>query len=94
MVEKVAVIGAGNVGSATAQRVAEKQLAEVVLIDKIEGMPMGKALDLSQAASFERHDLALSGRLVDVSRANRATQRVQKQVSGISGSARSQLAWL
>lgn len=61
MVDKVAVIGSGNVGSATAQRIAEKQLADVVLIDNVEGMPLGKALDLSQASAFERHDMALSG---------------------------------
>lgn len=47
---KVAVIGAGNVGATTAQRIAEGGLADVVLTDIVEGMPQGKALDLMEAA--------------------------------------------
>lgn len=47
---KVAVIGAGNVGASTALYVAERGLADVTLIDILEGMPQGKALDLRQAA--------------------------------------------
>ena len=46
---RVAVIGAGKVGSTLAQRVAEKNLADVVLLDIIEGWPQGIALDLMQA---------------------------------------------
>ncbi len=46
---KITVIGAGNVGATTAQRLAEKGLSEVVLLDVVEGMPQGKALDLMQA---------------------------------------------
>jgi len=61
MNEKVAVVGAGNVGSATAQRLAEKQLADVVLIDVIGGLARGKALDLAQASTLERHDFEVSG---------------------------------
>jgi malate dehydrogenase len=46
---KVAVIGAGNVGASTALYLAERGLADVVLIDIVEGMPQGKALDMQQA---------------------------------------------
>jgi malate dehydrogenase len=58
---KVTVIGAGNVGATAAQRLAEKELCDVVLIDIIEGVPQGKALDLAQAAPVEKHDAHLTG---------------------------------
>jgi malate dehydrogenase len=61
MRKKVTVIGAGNVGATAAMRVAEKELADVVLIDIIEGVPAGKALDLTEAAPIERHDARISG---------------------------------
>ncbi|BCA54671.1 Malate dehydrogenase [Nitrospira sp. KM1] len=46
---KITVVGAGNVGGTTAQRLAEKDAYEVVLVDIVEGIPQGKALDISQA---------------------------------------------
>lgn len=46
---KITVVGAGNVGGTTAQRLAEKNLYDVVLVDIAEGVPQGKALDISQA---------------------------------------------
>ncbi|MCA1958252.1 MAG: malate dehydrogenase, partial [Nitrospira sp.] len=46
---KVTVVGAGNVGGTTAQRLAEKDTYDVVLVDIAEGIPQGKALDISQA---------------------------------------------
>ncbi|MCS6896838.1 MAG: malate dehydrogenase [Nitrospira sp.] len=46
---KITVVGAGNVGGATAQRLAEKDTYDVVLVDIVEGIPQGKALDISQA---------------------------------------------
>ena len=46
---KITVVGAGNVGGTTAQRLAEKDAYEVVLVDIVEGVPQGKALDISQA---------------------------------------------
>ncbi|OQW66512.1 MAG: malate dehydrogenase [Nitrospira sp. ST-bin4] len=46
---KITVVGAGNVGGTTAQRLAEKDIYDVVLVDITEGMPQGKALDISQA---------------------------------------------
>ena len=61
MNQKVTVVGAGNVGSTAAQRLAEKELADVVLIDIIEGVPQGKSLDLAQAAPIEKHDTHLTG---------------------------------
>ncbi len=61
MDKKVTVIGAGNVGATAAQRLAEKELCDVVLIDIIEGVPQGKALDLTEAAPIEKHDAHLTG---------------------------------
>ncbi len=61
MDKKVTVIGAGNVGATAAQRLAEKQLCDVVLVDIVEGIPQGKALDLVEAAAIEKHDSHLTG---------------------------------
>ena len=61
MDKKITVIGAGNVGATAAQRLAEKELCDVVLIDIIEGVPQGKALDLTEAAPVEKHDANLIG---------------------------------
>lgn len=61
MDKKVTVVGAGNVGATTAQRLAEKELCDVVMIDIVEGVPQGKALDLAEAAPIEKHDAGLIG---------------------------------
>jgi len=61
MDKRVTVIGAGNVGATAAQRLAEKQLCDVVLVDIVEGVPQGKALDLAEAAAIEKHDCHLTG---------------------------------
>jgi malate dehydrogenase len=61
MRKKVTVVGAGNVGATAAMRVAEKELADVVLIDVLDGIPAGKALDLAEAAPIEKHDCKLIG---------------------------------
>ena len=61
MDKKVTVIGAGNVGATAAQRLAEKDLCDVVLIDIVEGVPQGKALDLIEAAPIEKHDARIIG---------------------------------
>jgi malate dehydrogenase len=58
---KVTVIGAGNVGATAAQRIAEAGLADVVLIDIVEGLPQGKGLDLAEAAPVVGHDARVSG---------------------------------
>ena len=58
---KVTVIGAGNVGATTAQRIAEAGLADVVLVDIVEGLPQGKALDLAEAAPVIGHDMSIRG---------------------------------
>ena len=49
MRKKITVVGAGNVGATTAQRLAERDYADVVLVDIVEGLPQGKALDLNEA---------------------------------------------
>ncbi|ETR70560.1 MAG: Malate dehydrogenase [Candidatus Magnetoglobus multicellularis str. Araruama] len=61
MNKKITVVGAGNVGATAAQRIAEKELADVVVIDILEGVPQGKALDLAEAAPIELYDSNLSG---------------------------------
>ncbi len=61
MRKKISVVGSGNVGSTVAMRVAEKELADVVLIDILEGVPAGKALDLTEAAPIECHDSHIIG---------------------------------
>ena len=61
MDKKVTVVGAGNVGATAAQRLAEKQLCDVILVDIVEGVPQGKALDLNEAAPIEKHDSHLTG---------------------------------
>ena len=69
MKSKVTVVGAGNVGATVAMRIAEKELADVVLIDVLEGVPAGKALDLAEAAPIECHDSMITGVTNDYSRA-------------------------
>ncbi len=61
MDKKVTVVGAGNVGATVAQRLCEKALCDVVLVDIIEGVPQGKALDLTEAAPVEKHDAHIIG---------------------------------
>ena len=61
MDKKVTVIGAGHVGATAAQRLAEKELSDVVLVDIIEGVPQGKALDLAEAAPIEKYDVQVTG---------------------------------
>jgi malate dehydrogenase len=58
---KVTVIGAGNVGATTAQRIAEAGRADVVLVDIVEGLPQGKGLDLAEAAPVVSHDARVTG---------------------------------
>ncbi len=58
---KVTVVGAGNVGATAAQRIVEKQLADVVLIDIVDGLPQGKALDMMQSAATEGFDTSIIG---------------------------------
>jgi malate dehydrogenase len=61
MRKKVTIVGAGNVGATAAHWIAAKELADVVLIDVIEGVPQGKALDLLQAMPIEKRDVAILG---------------------------------
>jgi malate dehydrogenase len=61
MRKKVTIVGAGNVGATAAHWIAAKELADVVLIDVIEGVPQGKALDLLQAMPIEKRDVSIVG---------------------------------
>jgi malate dehydrogenase len=58
---KITVVGGGHVGATTALRLAEKELGDVVLVDILEGMPQGKALDLLQAGPVEGYDSQITG---------------------------------
>ncbi len=58
---KVTVVGAGFVGATTAQRIVEKDLANVVLVDVVEGLPQGKALDIMESASILGFDAEITG---------------------------------
>src|SRR6266478_1878969 len=59
--KKVTVVGAGNVGANCALRIADKELADVVLVDVIEGVPQGKALDLLQSGPVQGYDVSVTG---------------------------------
>ena len=61
MLKKVTVIGAGNVGANTAQKIAAKELADVVLVDVVEGVPQGKGLDMLESAPVEGYDVRIVG---------------------------------
>jgi malate dehydrogenase len=61
MRKKVTVVGSGNVGATVAHRLADQQLADVVLIDILEGIPQGKGLDLFEAGPIEGYDLKIRG---------------------------------
>ena len=61
MKQKVTVVGAGNVGATAAQRIVEKELADVALIDIVPGVPQGKSLDIMESAPVEKFDARMSG---------------------------------
>jgi len=61
MRKKVTVVGAGNVGANCALRIADKELADVVLVDIAEGIPQGKGLDLLQSGPVQGYDVSITG---------------------------------
>lgn len=61
MRKKVTIIGSGNVGGTTAQRLAETGLADIVLFDIVDGLPQGKALDLAEAGPVLGYDIEITG---------------------------------
>jgi len=61
MNRKIAVVGAGNVGASVAQYLAEANLADVIMVDIIEGMPQGKALDLTQGGPLRGYNCMVTG---------------------------------
>ncbi len=61
MRKKVTVVGAGNVGANCAVRIADKELADVVLVDVVEGVPQGKGLDLLQSGPVQGYDVNIAG---------------------------------
>ncbi|MFQ6062265.1 MAG: malate dehydrogenase [Methanosarcinales archaeon] len=58
---KISIIGAGQVGGTTALYIAEKGLGDIILLDVVEGLPQGKALDLKQAAPLQSYDIDIIG---------------------------------
>ena len=59
---KITVVGGGNVGATTAQRLAERELAnEIVLVDIVDGLPQGKMLDMWESAPVEGYDSRMIG---------------------------------
>jgi len=61
MISKISIIGAGNVGATCAQRIAERGYADIVLVDIIEGLPQGKALDILESAPIRGFDTRIIG---------------------------------
>jgi malate dehydrogenase len=61
MTSKISIIGAGNVGATSAQRIVERGYADVVLLDIVEGLPQGRALDILQSAPVINFDTAITG---------------------------------
>ena len=61
MRKKVSIVGAGNVGATCAHWIAAKELADIVLVDLVEGVPQGKALDLLEAMPIEKRDVKVVG---------------------------------
>ena len=61
MRKKITVVGAGNVGANCAVRIADKELADVVLVDVVEGVPQGKGLDLLQSGPVQGYDVTVTG---------------------------------
>ena len=61
MRKKVTVVGAGNVGANLAVNIAHKELADVVLVDVVEGVPQGKGLDMLQSGPIEGYDVMVTG---------------------------------
>ncbi|MGA8298516.1 MAG: malate dehydrogenase, partial [Terriglobales bacterium] len=61
MRNKVTIVGSGNVGATAAHWIASKELADVVLIDIVEGVPQGKGLDLLEAMPIEKRDSYIKG---------------------------------
>src|SRR5712691_7497159 len=58
---KITVVGAGNVGATLAQRLAERSYADIVLVDIVEGLPQGKALDMLEAGPIVGYDSRITG---------------------------------
>ena len=61
MRKKVTVVGAGNVGANCALRIADKELADVVLVDVVEGVPQGKGLDILESGPVQGYDVSITG---------------------------------
>src|SRR5437763_14962427 len=85
MLDKITVVGAGNVGATAAQRLAEKELARtIVLVDVIQGVPQGNALDQGQSAPIEGFDSRVVG-------ANDYTQAATSELIVVTGGMGSKL---
>src|SRR6202165_5727482 len=61
MRKKITVVGGGNVGASAAVNLASKELGDVVLVDVVEGVPLGKGLDMPQMGPIEGYDVQVTG---------------------------------
>ena len=61
MRKKIALVGSGNIGGTLAHLIGLKELGDVILIDVVEGIPQGKALDLAQSSTIELFDATIQG---------------------------------
>ncbi len=61
MRKKVSIIGAGNVGASTVLYLAEKGVADLVLVDVIDGLPVGKALDIMESGPMRKYEVDVAG---------------------------------
>src|SRR3989442_13925379 len=89
---KVSIIGAGMVGHTTAQWLAADEVADLVLVDIVEKMPMGKALDLTQAAPIRGVDVRITGSNGDEETADSEVVVIIAGVARKPGMTRGQLA--
>ena len=77
---RITVVGAGNVGATTAQRLAERDYADVVLVDIVEGLPQGKALDLNQSGPVAGYEPTVVGTPTTVMRSATGDHRLAFEV--------------
>ena len=93
MRKKVTVVGSGNVGASCAVRLAGKALADVVVVDILEGIPQGKTLDILQACAVEGNDVQLTGANDYAPTANSDIVRVTAGFPRKPGMSRDDLLW-